>query len=139
MIRLVVVALSLASFAACSTNPPPPESVPKQEITGGLAGTWTSAFCGDRGYERRITFAADGSFTAEDRVAPCPPTARCVWSGIVIRRGKYAVTGNALQLAPESAAAGPGQPLPPSLEIDATGVPVEVSADGRRCPYARMP
>lgn len=144
----LAAALALVALTACSTSPgpqeaapapaTPPLSAPPDASAAGVAGRWSSPSCGERTYERRIVLAEDGSFTAEDRVAPCPPNVRCIWSGIVVRRGRYSVAGGAIQLAAEGTGAGPGQPLPGSLVIDATGVPVEVLADGRRCPYVRV-
>lgn len=142
---LVVVALTAClpsggqPEAAPAPLAAPPDAPADQGSAGGVAGRWSSPSCGERKYERRLVLAEDGSFTAEDRVAPCPPNVYCVWSGIVVRHGKYTAGEGAIQLASEGPSRGPGQPLPGSLEIDATGAPVEVLADGTRCPYARVP
>jgi hypothetical protein len=79
-----------------------------------LAGTWSSPRCGERGYERRIPFAADGTFRADDRISPCPKGVACVWSGIITRRGTYAVKGAAVKLTFEDEA-GKAKPLPRSF------------------------
>jgi hypothetical protein len=146
MRRLLILALPLV--AACAAGPAPQEgpspatemrAPPAPQVGGGVTGRWSSPSCGERTYERRIVLGVDGSFSSEDRVAPCPPTARCFWSGIVVRHGKYTIAGGTIELAAEGPSAGPGQPLPSSLVIDATGAPVEVLADGKRCPYVRAP
>jgi hypothetical protein len=121
-----------------TTQAPAPQPTTTAPAPGGVAGKWSSPACGARTYERRLALEADGSFAAEDRVSPCPPNVVCVWSGIVIRRGHYAVASGAIQLAVDGTGAGPGQPLPPALSVDASGAPVEIAPDGKRCVYTRM-
>ncbi|APR76382.1 Hypothetical protein A7982_01729 [Minicystis rosea] len=144
--------LAFPLLAACSTGPTPEGTTPPSPTTSIAtgqasgpastpaatpAGRWTSASCGARTYERRLTLNPDGSFIAEDRVSPCPPGAVCVWAGIVFRRGKYTIANGAIQLAVEGPTAGPGQPLPSTLTIDPNGAPVEVLDQGTRCTYVR--
>jgi hypothetical protein len=103
-----------------------------------VAGTWISPSCGARTYERRLVLDPAGTFTAEDRVSPCPPNVACVWSGIVYARGTYTVTSGRIQLTTEGSRP-PAKPLPATLVIDpATGAPAEVE-DGLRCVYTRAP
>jgi hypothetical protein len=74
---------------------------------------------------------------AEDLVSPCPPNVACVWSGIVNRRGTYARAGDAITLTVSGTPPPQGQPLPPTLVIDAaTRAPAE-DAGGTRCVYQR--
>src|SRR5688572_27968113 len=98
-ICLVAIVLSTA---ACSA-PAPPQVRPPRSDPGpapapappgtapapDLVGAWSSASCAERGYERRIELRPDGTFSAEDLVSPCPPGARCMWSGIVSCRGRW--------------------------------------------------
>jgi len=57
----------------------------------GPVGVWENGSCGERKYRRRIEFFADGRFAALDEVAPCPPGARCVWSGIIRWLGTWSM------------------------------------------------
>ncbi|MFT3773176.1 MAG: hypothetical protein QM820_47965 [Minicystis sp.] len=152
--RRLAASFVVVALAACAAGPSPeggsaPNPGPAAPIgpttsqtattsAPGVAGKWSSASCGARAYERRLVLDSDGSFTAEDRVSPCPPNVACVWSGIVIRRGKYAMADGAIQLAVDGPNAGPGQPLPPTLAMDASGAPAEVLDGGTRCPYTRV-
>lgn len=100
--------------AASNVPSPPAASI----VSPSLLGTWLSPSCGERAYARSLTFDADGRFTAEDRVSPCPPGARCVWSGIVLRSGTFSVEGETVRLhAEEPARKGPGMPLPDELTL----------------------
>jgi hypothetical protein len=83
--------------------------------------------------------AEDGSFTAEDRVSPCPPQVRCIWSGIIHRKGTFQRSGDTLSLSVADASHGPGgQPFPATLTVDPrTGALVETGGDGAPCPYER--
>jgi hypothetical protein len=65
---------------------------------GDLPGTWTSGAGAGGGFERRYRFVADGTFTVEDLVAPCPPGVVCVWSGIVTNGGTWTETDGAVAL-----------------------------------------
>lgn len=123
-----------AEPAAAPAAPRPPASQPD------LAGAWVSPKCGDRTYERRITFEKDGAFTAEDRVSPCPPGARCIWSGIVNRAGRYELRGDSVALEPAKGdASAAGKPLPASLGFDREkGAPFETAPE-ERCLYERAP
>ena len=81
-----------------SPPPAPDEPAPEQAPPplpgakpGPPSGTYLGAACPGRAYERVVKLGSDGSIDVEDRVSPCPPGARCVWSGIVVRAGTYAV------------------------------------------------
>lgn len=81
-----------------------------------------SEACGDRAYERRLTLAPDGTYSGLDLVAPCPPTAHCVWSGVVEFSGAWSSEGEAVQLYEDEASSGPGElPRPEVLVLDAGG------------------
>lgn len=121
-------------------GPTAPQPTPTQQPPAGdasLAGTWSSASCGDRKYERILTIGADGTFSSKDMVSPCPPDAKCIWSGIVDRKGRYTRSGDSLTLTVEGPAGDKGKPLPPTLTIDkATGAPAE-QAGGATCVYTK--
>lgn len=143
-ICLVAIVLSAA---ACGAPPPPPVTAPGDPAAPApaqlpaepdLAGSWSSAGCGGRAYERRIELRADGTFSAEDLVSPCPPGARCVWSGVVVRRGTWKMQKAAIALTAEPVTGpAPGAPFPTELAIDA-GAPVEMGSAGARCAYQRL-
>src|SRR5687767_8198684 len=77
------------------------------------AGSWSSASCGKRTYVRELTLAGDGTFSARDLVSPCPPNAKCVWSGIVDRSGKWKLDGSKVLLTVEKGTeAKAGESLP---------------------------
>lgn len=103
---------------------------------GKLTGTWSSAACGDaRKYAREITFHADGRFDATDLVSPCPPDARCVWSGLLNRSGTYATSGSTVKLTTGPASNKAGAPFPEDLAFE--GGVVSENAASARCAYVR--
>lgn len=136
---LLFPAIACSTGAAPPEGGPPPGTPPAAQSTPPVTGKWTSATCGARTYERRLALEADGSFTAEDRVSPCPPGTACIWSGIVLRRGKYTVDASGIHLAVDGPSAGAGQPLPATMAIEPAGAPAEVLPDGARCAYTRAP
>lgn len=115
---LMIAAMGTAAFAA----------KPKAK----LEGNWSSRSCGERKYERRITFAADGTFKSDDRVSPCPKGAACVWSGIVTRQGKYKLRGRKVRLTVEGNQDAKGTPLPEELSFRSG-----VLSEGKGCDYSR--
>jgi hypothetical protein len=130
--------------AASATTPATSTSAPTALPTSSAAdagpggdrdrwvGTWSSSACGSRKYVRIITLAANGSFSAEDRISPCPKGVSCVWSGIVAWKGTWSPSGNAIQLTETGTAAGPkGEPHPTRLQWNGSA-----PAEGG-CAYAR--
>lgn len=141
--------LFIMLLAGCSTTTAPPQAdgpapapATASPITAApvVAGRWSSPSCGPRSYERLITLEAGGTFTAEDRVSPCPRGVSCVWSGIVLRRGTYSISGEGIRavLLATDGGAGLGQGLPATLVIDGAGALVEVLPEGDRCVYTRV-
>jgi hypothetical protein len=57
---------------------------------------------------RTYSFGAGNSVTVEDSVAPCPPGAMCIWSGIVTRSATFTVSGDQIQLTYSGEAAPAG-------------------------------
>lgn len=123
-----------------ATVPAPPTatgaaSAPSAGASSGLAGTWASPSCGGRAYER-VVVLREGTFTASDRVSPCPPGAACVWSGVVERAGRYELQGDEVRLVVERGGdAKAGVALPAALKLEG-GALVEVEGT-TRCVYAR--
>jgi hypothetical protein len=150
-------ALLVTSMSACSSSTPsaatsdgatatagpglpeapsPPPAPPPPSTPPDVVGTWTSASCGARTYERVLELRGDGSFVAHDRVSPCAPGVQCVWSGIVTREGTWSVAGDRLALAVAADGAGPrASALPASFAL-AGGAPVEETT-GATCTYER--
>lgn len=124
--------------AAASAGVVPAETRPRPG--DAIEGSWLSSSCGERAYARIISFHG-GRFTAEDRIAPCPPGAQCIWSGVVYRTGSYSISadGKLLQLSLERAdAKQPGAPFPDQLELDPGPVERSTAESGPlRCEYVR--
>ncbi|WP_437871363.1 hypothetical protein [Sorangium sp. So ce363] len=127
-----------ASATVTATTQAPATTARTAPGEEALFGTWSSAACGPRKYERRLSLAKDGSFVAEDRVSPCPPSAVCVWSGIVHRKGAFKRADRTLLLSVSEGSQGPGaHPFPTTLTIDpSTGALAETGEGGAPCPYA---
>jgi hypothetical protein len=115
---------------------PPAPSASETPISSqepDLSGTWSSASCGKRAYERIIT-VGKGTFTAEDRVSPCPSGKACVWSGIVNRKGTWKRVALTLALFPDEQVDGKqaGEPFPSTLAPAGTGI-----EDDLGCAYVK--
>lgn len=124
---------------ATTTTTPTPTTTTTPETSAELVGEWKSPPCGARKYERRITFAKDGSFTAQDLVSPCPKGVVCVWSGIIDTKGTWKQEGNTIHLTTASQSSGPkvGSPFPTTLTFDPAKKVLTESADGATCSYKR--
>lgn len=122
--------------AAPSATAPAPTPGSTASAAADLAGTWGSASCGARTYERVLELRADGTFTASDRISPCPPGATCVWSGIIVREGTWAPGADRVTLTVTKDGKGPaGRPLPATLVLDGASLAEEAGTE--RCPYTR--
>lgn len=120
------------SAPGATPEAPKPTPAPMVEVDG----SWTSPSCGDRGYERTVAFGGDGTYAGQDLVAPCPPGAVCVWSGVVDFSGTYAIDGATVTLTELKASSGPGASArPAALERTPEGL-VEIAGDAR-CAYLR--
>lgn len=119
-------------------SPPPASPPPAPPAQANVTGAWVSPACGARTYPRKIQFDGKGGFESQDLVSPCPPKVTCIWSGIVLNKGTYAVEQGAIRLTNPQPGTGPkSQALPNALTIDpATAAPMEV-ADGAKCVYTR--
>lgn len=120
-----------------------PTSTPQPSSNGALrwTGTFRSPSCGARTYERILTLKEDRTFTATDRVSPCPPKVQCIWSGIVVWSGTWVTDEKGVVLTKTSGGKGPtgaaNTDVPIRLELDkATMLPAEIDG-GNRCVYAR--
>jgi len=106
--------------------------------TSEWQGSWVSQPCGDRKYPRQLNLDADGTFIMTDLISPCPPGAKCIWSGVVARKGTWSVTGSRADLvydpAGSAASNGKGTPAPAVLQWDADK---KAPAESTECVYAR--
>lgn len=100
-----------------------------------LVGEWVSSSCGARQYPRHITFDDRNGFSASDLVSPCPAGVVCVWSGIVVRHGRWSSDGHRVTLTVSGAPPRQGAPFPEALELSPG--PTENDASGAICPYER--
>ena len=96
----------LAETPATEVAPEEPAAPdnPEPEISAGLVsftGTWSSSECGARSYPREVTLVAGGTYNGRDLVSPCPPNARCVWSGVVTFGGTWRQDGAVVGLSEE--------------------------------------
>lgn len=100
---------SVASNGPCCADTAfAPKPVAKSDVVGvwhELSGT---------GSEDWYTFNANGTFQREDAMAPCPPGAKCFWSGIVTSKGTWKVAGAHVQLT-WTLLAKTGNPFPKLL------------------------
>ncbi len=111
--------------AAPVAEPAPPANPDGKDeheaMTGPTpVGDWVSTSCGERTYERRISFFGEPSdrrtFEGQDRVSPCPEGAQCIWSGIVAFNGRWWSTDTGVGLDElRSAPPGQGHERPKSL------------------------
>ncbi|MCU0661244.1 MAG: hypothetical protein MUC50_02845 [Myxococcota bacterium] len=105
-----------------------------------VVGTWDNSSCGERKFRRQVVLEASGKISGTDFVAPCPPRAQCVWSGIVGWRGTWSSTSAGLSVALEPLAGdSPGSaPMPQSFVIVGEDSPLLAERDGEIvCPYKR--
>lgn len=145
-----ILALSLVlgvqlSAAACidtletgapELNPSPPGDV---DVTSRWVGEWSSPSCGNREFERRIKLREDGEFRGEDRVAPCPMGAQCMWSGLVLWSGTWEANSQRALLHEIDPPPGPiDAPRPRALHwIENADAPAELTPEGGRCLYKK--
>jgi hypothetical protein len=77
---------------AAATPPTAGASAAGESIDpAGIVGTWVSPACGERAWVRTLVLEAGGSYHGSDPISPCPPGARCIWSGIVDFRGTWVI------------------------------------------------
>jgi hypothetical protein len=135
---------------------PPPSAAPAQDIDGvpaepvgrparreeppaDAARRYVDNGCGARKYPRHIVWPNDnGGITVEERIAPCPPEARCAWAGVVWHEGTVVQTGAQLALSYANNAKAQGEAPPTALTVEGEGdarVLVETLADGTRCAF----
>jgi len=111
------------------------EPAPAAPIVGG----WENGSCGERHYRRLVRFFEDGRFTGLDEVAPCPPKAQCVWSGIIHWKGSWSFDGKRVSLEIEPIE---GEKTPEAQPEEFEVVSADPFSIGERsgdvvCPYRR--
>ncbi|MBW2277971.1 MAG: hypothetical protein JRF63_10785, partial [Deltaproteobacteria bacterium] len=80
---------------------------------------------------------SSGNFTAIDSVAPCPPKARCVWSGIIRWSGTWDIDGELISLEIKPAE---GEKMPDTMPTEFVVLGRDPLSIGERagelvCPY----
>lgn len=115
------------------TSAPSTTTVPAGKAA--VEGNWFSSACGARKYGRNLSLNADGTFTSEDLVSPCPPKVQCVWSGIVNRDGKWKQNGTSVVLEPAASNQHAGEPLASPLSWD--GAALSEPGSEKTCVYTR--
>ena len=132
----MVVALFM--FACVGGGKPPdvasgPEATLPEAATVGVAGRYVGEPCGARTYVRNLELRADGTYEIEDRIAPCPPDAVCMWSGIVTFAGTWAETEPGVALTESPGPERPGsQPRASAYTRSAAGL------EGSGCVFSRV-
>jgi hypothetical protein len=112
----------------------------EMETAPEVVGTWSSASCGPRTYAREMVLLDGGTYVRVDLVSPCPPGAKCVWSGILSYRGSWAFDGTAIALSGEEqvGATGGGDtfgPGPRKLVYQADPLMLVEPLASARCEY----
>lgn len=99
-----------AGACVCSATTTSAHVPAKTEVQG--------AWSGKGSYQVNFQFNADGTFSKEDLVAPCPAGATCFWSGIVTNSGKWTVGAtNTVKLTYLSPSNQAGATTPASLDV----------------------
>ena len=133
----------VAPAAPPAAPPEVPAEVPAEATPiNAPVGGWSSTGCGERTHERRIELRAEGAFSGQERISPCPPGASCMWSGVHSFTGQWTLTEQTVALTVsktdakgELAEAWPdtlawdGERL---LEGDCAYTPMAVEDDGPR-------
>lgn len=129
---------------ATPSDIPTPHPIEPDKATDAVLdaiGSWSGSRCPARDYQRILEFKDSGRFVATDLVAPCPAGAQCIWSGIVVREGKWRNRGTALiELLPDDTDPHqPARPLPGAVALDTqTGELYEaVPGEPSPCRYQR--
>lgn len=99
-----------------------------------VPSAWSSPTCGARSWERRLELQPGGALYVQDRVSPCPPRVVCVWSGVVERRGAWALQDGELALDLEPVANTLVEPSPRHLRLDGAQL-----LDDLGCAYTTVP
>ncbi|TNF27245.1 MAG: hypothetical protein EP329_19760 [Deltaproteobacteria bacterium] len=98
---LAALALTAVTLLACGSSPatvaPPAPGgcvVAALEAPAAAVGDWVTT---DR-WEIQLQLLADGTVYQHDRISPCPPNARCIWSGVATNAGRWALDGDTITL-----------------------------------------
>jgi hypothetical protein len=103
------------------------------DVTGVVfTGDWTSTGCEGRSYARNLYIASDHSYAGIDLVSPCPPNAKCMWSGLVAYTGIWKQEGNKVLLREIGAPKEAGMAHPTEIQATTKGELIE-----NGCTYTR--
>ena len=129
---------SQAEVATADTATEKPDG--KDEISSAsIIGPWENSSCADRKYRRQINFQEGDKFVAVDEVAPCPPKARCVWSGIISWHGTWSLENDTITLKKTPAKSGKSPESPPEqfVVLDANPISIGEKSGEIICPYQK--
>ena len=113
-------------------HPPPPGG-------GGEGGAnWSSPSCGERTYERTLSLRPDFTFSAEDRVSPCPAGAQCIWSGVVPWSGTWTPSPEPRGVYLSESEVQNGERTQPRPKLLVYGTDGRLMEDGTDCAYDRV-
>ncbi len=129
---------SQAEVSAADTVAKKPDG--KEKISSSsIIGPWENSSCADRRYRRQINFQEGDKFVAIDEVAPCPPKARCVWSGIIHWSGTWSLENDTitLKITPVKSGKAPESPPEQFIVLDANPISIGEANGDIVCPYQK--
>lgn len=116
LISVLVVALALAGCAD-SSGIPAGGAAARAPDSAGLTGTWN----GEADWPIEWSFRPDATFTKRDLIAPCPPDAECIWSGIVTNTGTWDLGAESVGLTYDQTETFEGVTTPMQLDLSIIG------------------
>ncbi|MDX1650124.1 MAG: hypothetical protein R3263_09750 [Myxococcota bacterium] len=115
--------------------PEPSPDAPSAAVR--LEGAWVAEPCGRRNYERRLELRSGGAARLEERISPCPPDARCVWSGVEVVQGRWSRRDAAVLLELDDVSRPMAVDPPARLAVTTRRGEVVLEEDGG-CRYRRV-
>ena len=76
------------------------ENQDRESLVTAIHGTWENGSCGERKYNRKISFEEGGKWKAVDEIAPCPEGEECDLTGIIEWRGTWSLEGKVISFEP---------------------------------------
>ncbi|MCP4674451.1 MAG: hypothetical protein GY854_02825 [Deltaproteobacteria bacterium] len=129
---------SQAQAATADTTAENPAETEKVN-SASIIGPWENSSCADRKYRRQIIFQEGDKFVAVDEVAPCPPNARCVWSGIINWHGTWSLENDliTLEMTPTKSGKPPENPPEQFVVLGENPISIGEKSGETICPYQK--